>query len=77
MTSSKMEQREVGRIICKVLCHGAARLGCKSGMVGTGWANNSCPGCMNRLRKLYFHLAGGSFLAGKPGCLDAEWAVAN
>ena len=51
--------------------------GCKSGMVGTGWANNSRSDCMNRLRKIYSHLAGGSFLAGKPGCLGAERAVAN
>ena len=27
-----------------------ARLGCQNAMVGTGWAN-SCPGCMDRLRK--------------------------
>ena len=39
----------------------AARLGT---MVGTRWAN-SCPGCMDRVRK-YSHLVGGSsFLAGK------------
>ena len=42
----------------------AARLGCQSAMVGTGWAN-SCPGCMDRLRKRYSHLVGSSFLAGK------------
>ena len=42
----------------------AARLGCQSAMVGTGWAN-SCPGCMDRLRKRYSHLVEGSFLAGK------------
>ena len=42
----------------------AARLGCQSAMVGTGWAN-SCPGCMDRLRKCYSHLVGGSFLARK------------
>ena len=42
----------------------AARLGCQSAMVGTGWAN-SCLGCMDRLRKRYSHLVGGSFLAGK------------
>ena len=28
----------------------AARLSCKSNMVGTGWAN-SHPGCVSRLRK--------------------------
>ena len=42
----------------------AARLGCQNAMVGTGWAN-SCPGCMDRLRKHYSHLVGGLFLAGK------------
>ena len=45
----------------------AARLGCQSPMVGTRWAN-SCPGCMDRLRKRYSHLVGGSFLAGKVAC---------
>ena len=49
----------------------AARLCCKSAMVGTGWAN-SCPGCMDRLRKRYSHLVGGSFLAGK-----AAWALSR
>ena len=42
----------------------AARLGCQSAMVGTGYANY-CPGCMDRLKKCYSHLVGGSFLAGK------------
>ena len=56
----------------------AARLGCQSAMVGTGWAN-SCPGCMDRLRKCYSHLVGGSFLAGKvawtlSGCMTTESA---
>ena len=56
----------------------AARLGCQSTMVGTGWAN-SCPGCMDRLRKRYSHLVGGSFLAGKvawtlSGCMTTESA---
>ena len=56
----------------------SARLGCKSAMVGTGRAN-SCPGCMERLRKPYSHLVGGSFLAGKAawalsGCLTTESA---
>ena len=41
-----------------------AKLSCQSAMVGTGLAN-SCPGCMDRLRKHYSHLVGGSFLAGK------------
>ena len=56
----------------------AARLGCQSAMVGSGWAN-SCPGCMDRLRKRYSHLIGGSFLAGKVAwalsmCLTTESA---
>ena len=54
----------------------AARLGCQSAMVGTGLAN-SCPGCMDRLRKCYLYLVEGSFLAGKAawalsGCLSTE-----
>ena len=53
----------------------AARLGCKSAVVGTG----SCPGCMDRLRKRYSHLVGGLFLAGKVawalrGCLTTDSA---
>ena len=42
----------------------AARLGCQCAMVGTGWTN-SCPGCMDRLRKRYTYLVVGSFLAAK------------
>ena len=42
----------------------AARLGCQSAMVGTGWAN-SCPGCMDRLRKRYSHLVGANFWQGR------------
>ena len=34
-----------------------ARLGCKSIVVGTEWAN-AYPGCMDRLRKCYSHLVG-------------------
>ena len=54
----------------------AARLRCQSAMIG--WAN-SCPSCMDRLRKCYYHLVGGSFLAGKAawalsGCLTTESA---
>ena len=49
----------------------AARLGCQSVIVGTGWAN-SCPCCMDRLRKRYSHLVGGWFLAGK-----AAWALSE
>ena len=54
------------------------RLGCQSAMVWTGW-DNSCPGCMDRLRKRYSHLVGGSFLAGKvawtlSGCMTTKSA---
>ena len=48
-----------------------ARLGCQNTMVGTGWANSSTD-CMDRLRKRYSHLVGGSFLAGK-----AAWALSG
>ena len=48
----------------------AAKLGCQSAMVSTGWAN-SCPACMDRLRKCYSHLLGGSS-AGK-----AAWALSK
>ena len=56
----------------------AARLGCQSAMVGTGWTN-SRPDCTDRLRKCYSHLVGASFLAGKAawalsGCLTTESA---
>ena len=47
----------------------AARLGCKSTVVRTGWANFR-PGCMDRLRKHCSCIVGGSFLAGK-----AAWAL--
>ena len=40
----------------------AAWLGCKRAMVGTGWAN-SHSGCMDRPRKYYPHLVGGSFVS--------------
>ena len=49
----------------------AARLSCRSAMVGTGWAN-SCPECLDRLRKCYSHLVEGSLLAGK-----AAWALSR
>ena len=49
----------------------AARLGCQSTMVETGWAN-SCPCWINRLGKRYSHLLGGSFLGGK-----AAWALSR
>ena len=49
----------------------AARLGCQGTMAGTRWAN-SHPGCMDRHRKHYSHLVGGSFLAGK-----AAWALSG
>ena len=49
----------------------AANLGCQSAMVGTGWTK-SCPGCMDRLRKHYSHIVGGSLLAGK-----VAWALSG
>ena len=48
----------------------AARFGCKRGIAGTGWGN-SCPGCVNRLRK---HLHG--VISSREGCLGSEWAFA-
>ena len=49
----------------------AARLDCKSAMVGIGWAN-SCPGYMSRLRKCYSHVLGDSYLAGKPSLVPSR-----
>ena len=56
----------------------ATRLGCEKTMVVTRLAN-SHPGCMDRLRKYYSHLVGGSFLARKAawalsGCMTTESA---
>ena len=48
---------------------GQRRLDCKKAMVGTGWANPR-PGCMNGVRKYYFHLVCGSFLVG-----DTSWLL--
>ena len=44
--------------------HDIARLGCKGDIVGIGKAN-SYPGCIDWLRKCYFYLERGLFLAGK------------
>ena len=54
----------------------ADRLGYIEALVGTKWAS-SHSGCMNWLRKCYFHFLGGSILAGKAvgvlsGCLLAK-----
>ena len=49
----------------------AARLGCEKTIVVTRLAN-SHPGCMDRLRKYYSYLVGGSFLAKK-----AAWALSG
>ena len=54
----------------------AARLGCQSAMVRTGWVN-SCLGCMDRLSKCYSHLVGSSFLAGKAACMGSERVYDN
>ena len=68
-------QGEVGRATRRGTCMHmvATRLGYKSAMVGTRWAN-SCPGCTDRLRRRYSQLGGVSFLEGKAtgalsGCL--------
>ena len=54
----------------------AARLGCQNVMVGTGWAN-SCPGCMDRLRKRYILLPCRGFISGREGCLGSERVYDN
>ena len=56
-SAERVGQREVGQGEVGGVTQGdmhmvAARLGCKSTMVGTRWAN-PCPGCMDRLRKLW------------------------
>ena len=42
----------------------AAGLGCRTALIGTGWAN-FCLGCTNGLRKCYSDFVGASFLAKK------------
>ena len=49
----------------------AARLGFEKAMVGTQ-SSTPCPDCMDRLRKHYFHLAEGWFLARK-----AAWSLSG
>ena len=67
-----MGQWELGGITCRVLVHMmAARLGYKRAMIGTRWANSRY-GCVNRLRKHYFHLVGS-----REGCFASQWAIAN
>ena len=51
----------------------AARLGFKSNMVRTEWAN-SHPGCMSRLRKRYSLFRG--FISGREGFLGSKWVFA-
>ena len=60
-----MGQGEVGGVIHTVLCTWWLLSLTVKGprVIGTGWAN-SHPGYMNRLRKSYSYLVGGSFLAG-------------
>ena len=45
---------------------------CQSAIVGSCWAN-SCPGCVDRLRKRYCHLVGGDMHVGaaRLGCQSA------
>ena len=63
-SAERVRQGQVGGVTQGDMHMVAARLGCQSAMAGTGCAN-SCPGCMDRLRKCFSHLVGGSFLAGK------------
>ena len=77
-SAERVGQGEVGGVTRRVLCtlQLLNLFGCKRVMVGTRWVN-SCPGCMNRLRKCYSHLLGGSFLARKAswvlnGCLPTK-----
>ena len=65
-----------GGVIHRVDMHMvAARLGCKSAMVGTGCAN-SCPGCIWEQKILLSPCTGGSFLYSREGlgsgCLTTE-----
>jgi len=51
------------------------RLGCEGAMVGNKWAN-SCPRCMNGLRKHYSHLFGG-LISDREGSLGFEQVFVN
>ena len=69
-SAERVGQGEVGGVTRRVLCTWQLLgLAVKTAMIGTEWAN-SHPGCMNRRRKRYSHLLGGSFLAGK-----AAWTL--
>ena len=71
--------------VCVILCTcawvlrrhmAAAGLGCKGAVFGIRKAD-SCPGCINALKKRYSHFVGGLFLTGKAvwvlnGCLLAK-----
>ena len=69
-------QGEVGEITCSDMHMVAARRGCKMAMGGTRWVN-SCPGCMERLRKHYSHLVGGQLISGREDCLGSDWVFDN
>ena len=68
-SAERVGQGEVGRVIYRVLCtRQLLGLAVKGPWLAPG-GPILAPGCMNRLRKRYSHLLGGSFLARK-----ASWA---
>ena len=75
-----MGQREVGGVTRRVTCTWwLLGLAVKAPWLEPGGPILACPGCMDRLRKHYSHLVGGSFLAGKvawtlSGCMTTESA---
>ena len=71
MSAERVRQGEVGRDHPQGDMHMVvARIGCKSAMVGTRWAN-SCPGCMDRLSKTPLSPCRG-FISCRKGCLGSE-----
>ena len=61
------EQGEVYGINRRMTLVGVV-VGCRDGLVGTGWAN-SCLRCTNVVRESYTHLVGASFLV-----VELVWA---
>ena len=71
MGQGEVGQGEVGGVTCRVTCTWwLLGLAVKAPWLGPG--GPFCPGYMERLRKHYSHLVGGSFLAGK-----AAWALSK
>ena len=69
----RVEWVEVGGVTCRVTCiWWLLGLAVKAPWLRLGTWANSCPGCMDRFRKHYSHLVGGSFLAGM-----AAWALSR